>query len=289
MRIVNEFSHQYNITVINPLTSSPEFISENPYHYLYKPSVLTIGEIMADYAYQEFGDKPGIVLYGETANDQLLARAYADRFTDKEGKLSLIQGIDVEESEEVLQILLSSQSIKDASTEEGRENMEIAADSIGHIFVASNNSLIFSKVIGAVDTRGDSIKVIGASSWLESPVVKYEVYNRLGVTFYAPNYIPIETVSYAAFRKNYLRKHRMIPSQYAESGFDLAMFIGKSLQEYGNYPQVGWNEEGMIKGSLSPGFKYPGTQDNQVLPVLTFEGNDLKMTIKEAVQEDEDR
>jgi len=287
MRIVNEFSHQYRITLINPLTSSPEFIGSNPYHYLYNPSVLTIGEVMADYSIDKFGNKPGIVFYGESVNDQLMAQAYADRFTENGGKLSLVQGIEKDESERILEILLSSQSIKEASTEEGRENMEIAADSIGHVFVASNNSLIFSKVIGAVDTRSDTIKVIGAADWLESPVVKYEVFERLGVDFYAPNYIGREKRAYQVFRKQYLRKHREIPSKYAEVGFDLAMFIGQSLDKYGNYPQVGWNEEGLINGPLSPGFLYRGVQDNQLLPILTFDGEELRMMTKERERRDE--
>lgn len=287
MRIVNEFSHQYKITLINPLTSSPEFIRSNPYHYLYNPSVLTIGEVMADFNVEKFGEKPGIVLYGETINDRLMAEAYADRYIEKGGTLSLIRGIEKDESEQVLEILLSSQSIKDASTEEGRENMEIAADSIGHIFVASANSLIFSKVIGAVDTRGDNIKVSGAADWLESPVVKYEVFQRLGVEFYAPNYIQRDSESYAAFRKAFIRRHRETPSKYAETGFDLALFIGKSLDKYGNYPQVGWNEDGIIRGTLSPGFLYPGSQDNHLLPILTFEDESLEMTTRERQAGDE--
>ncbi|MEJ2003792.1 MAG: ABC transporter substrate-binding protein, partial [Cyclobacteriaceae bacterium] len=236
MRIVNEFSHQYKITLINPLTNSPEFIRSNPYHYLYNPSVLTIGEVMADHAFEKYGNKPGIVIYGETLNDQLTAQSYADRYIENGGTLSLIREIGKDESEEVLEILLSSQSIKDASTEEGRENMDIAPDSIGHIFVASNNSLIFSKIIGAVDTRSDAIKVFGSADWLESPVVKYEVFNRLDVSFYAPNYIRKDKPVYMDFRRKYMRRHREIPSKYAQAGYDLAIFIGQSLDRYGNYP-----------------------------------------------------
>ncbi len=279
-KMVNEFSHQYGINMFNPLTSAPDFINDNPFYFMYNPSVLTIGEVMANYTFEKYGDKPGIVMYGETSNDRLLAQAYADHYNELGGKLSIVVGIDKDRTREILEILLSSESIKEAASEEGRENMAIQSDSIGHIFVASSNSLIFSKVISAVETRGDSIKIIGSADWMEQPVVNYEVYERLGVTMYAPGFVNKQQPGYADFRKKYIRKHREVPSDYSEKGFEIAMFLGQSLKNYGNFPQVGWMEAGKMKGAITNGFEYRNAQDNQLVPILEIGGNKMKTVIE---------
>ncbi|MCA6075352.1 outer membrane protein assembly factor BamD [Fulvivirga sedimenti] len=285
-RMVNEFSQQYGINMYNPLTSAPDYLANNPFYFMYNPSVLTIGEVMADYAFEKYGSKPGIVFYGETSNDRLLAQSYADRYSELGGKLSIIEAINKDRTRKVLEILLSSESIKEAASEEGRENMAIQPDSIGHVFVASSNSLIFSKVISAVETRGDSIKIMGAADWMDQPVVNYEVYERLGAILYAPGYVNRQALNYSDFRKKYLRRHREVPTDYSEKGFEMAMFLGQSLKNYGNFPQVGWNENGRMKGVITPGFEYNNAQDNQLVPVLEVNKDGIRTVIRERQKEE---
>ena len=279
-KMVSEFGLQYGINVFNPLSNSPDNLDGNPHYFLLQPSAVTIGEVMADYAAENYADRPGVVLFGESDNDVKMARAYVKRYEAQTGQKLISMGISNEDSEEILQLLLSTTNIKDATTEEGRENISIGMDSLSHIFVASNNSLIFSKVVSAVETRGDNIQIIGSQSWVEMPIVKYETFERLKVIFYAPGYIDQRSPVYRRYQRDYIRKHRKVPSSFSDQGFEIAMFLGSSLNKYGNYPQLGWDEENIISGTITPGYSYPNKQDNQVVPILNFREDKLDILIR---------
>jgi hypothetical protein len=280
-KIVSEFGLQYGINVFNPISNSPDNLEGNPHYFLLQPSSITIGEVMADYSAENFADRPGVVLFGESENDVRMARSYVSRFEDQTGQKLISMGVSNDDSEEILQLLLSTTNIKEATTEEGRENISIGMDSLSHIFVASNNSLIFSKVVSAVETRGDNIQIIGSQNWIEMPVVKYETFERLKVIFYAPGYIDQQSNTYRRFQRDYIRKHRKVPSKFSDQGFEIALFLGNSLGKYGNYPQLGWDEEEIISGAITPGYSYPNKQDNQVVPVLSFGEEELDIKIRQ--------
>ena len=178
-------------------------------------------------------------------------------------------------------LLIPNTKLREAATEEAKEDYTIGLDSIGHIFVASKDNLISSKVLSAVEIRGDSIVVIGSADWLDTQVIKFDVYTKLGCFLYAPNYFNRDTDEYVAFRKSYILKHKESPTEYAEIGFELMQLMGRGLKEHGKYFQIGWRDKGLVKGHLTTGFDYRNSNDNLVLPILTFEDGAMKMKLKD--------
>ena len=279
--MVNEFSFVHKINVINPLRTDSEVIGNNPYSFLYHPSNETIGRRTADFAAERMEKKPGIIFYGESKSDSALAYAYKQRI-EKEGfEIIITKKIRKDSTRQILDLLLiTDKKITEASTDEAKERYQIAPDSVGHIFVASGNDLISSKVLSSVETRGDSISVIGSANWLELTAIDYEVYRRLGVTLYAPVYRVKDSKDYAAFREAYIKKHKTVPGKYVEVGYDLMMMVGAGLNKYGKYFQIGWNEEEMLDGCLTVGHRYKNTNDNNIVPILTFEDEGVKISYK---------
>ncbi|ELR70047.1 hypothetical protein C900_04417 [Fulvivirga imtechensis AK7] len=287
--VVQQFSFRHKINMINPLSSDSDIVGNNPYSFLLNPSNETVGRKTADYIEKKARNKNCIIFYGETRNDSVLAIAYKQRIESYGFKVAIMKEIKKRNSRQILDLLLiSDEKIKEATSEEGRSNLTIAQDSIGHIFVASDNDLISAKVMSAVETRGDSIMVVGSVNWLDLPAINYEAYQRLGVVLYAPLYIPKETEAYEAFRSKYVKKHKVPPSRTAEIGYDLMKFLGHSLHKYGKYFQLGWNKEYLMDGYLTIGYCYHQSQDNEVVPMLTFGDEGLKV-VYEIEQEDEDR
>ncbi len=281
-RLVSQFALDNKINMVNPLSNSVEFTGNNPYVFLFNPSVATIGEVSAQYALDNFSRKPGIVFYGDSKNDRVMAESYADAYTQGGGKLIMVRQVEKENSREILDILLNKGVELKNVTEEGGRPLSIPRDSLSHIFVASENSLIFSKVVSAVETRGDDVKIIGSAGWLDMPVVKYEVFERLKTHFYAPSYYPFDTKEYRNFRQKYLEKHREPPTNFAAKGYELGLFFGKSLKEYGKYPQVSWGREKNQTGYLTPEYQFSNYQDNQMVPFLQFaEEGGLELVLRE--------
>lgn len=277
--LVNNFSFVNKINVINPLRTDAEVIGNNPYAFLYHPSNETTGRRTADYVAKNVENKPGVIFYGESKSDSALAYAYKEKI-EKEGfEIIITRRIRKDSTRQILDLLLvTDKKIGEAASDEAKERYQIAPDSIGHIFVASKNDLISTKVLSSVETRGDSIQVIGSANWLELTAIDYEVYRRLDVILYAPVYKVKDSEDYEAFRQAYTRKHKVIPSKYAEVGYDLMMMVGTGLQQHGKYFQLGWNEKDLLEGCLTLGHRYKNTNDNNIVPILTFEDQGVKIS-----------
>lgn len=270
--VVNEFSFQNKINVINPLSSNSNVIGDNPFAFLFYPSNEAIGRAGAEYAIAHVAPKPGIIFYEDNPNDSAMAYAYKQRIEQDSIKIIAVKGMKKDETRQVLDMLLiANQKVTSSTDSAAREAYTIKLDSIGHIFVAGDNDLISSKVLSAVETRGDTIVVIGSAGWLSLPVIQYETYQKLGVALYAPNYFDKLTGNYAEFRRKYILRHKIIPSKYAEIGYELMYVMGHSLDKYGKYMQVGWREHGKMHGFLTDGIDYHGSNDNLVIPVLRFD------------------
>jgi tetratricopeptide (TPR) repeat protein len=274
--VVNEFSYKNRINVINPLSSNAEVIGKNPFSFLFSPSNETIGRKSAEYVLKNLNKKPGIIIYEDTPTDSAIAFAYKKRMEKDSFNIIITKKIYKNGSREILDMLLiANTKLRDASTEEAKEEYGIKLDSIGHIFVASSSDLISSKVLSSVETRGDSIVVIGSANWLDLPVIKYEMYSKLGTILYAPLYNIKTSKTYIAFRNSYVHKHKEVPNKYVEIGYELMQLMGRSLDSYGKYFQLGWEDKGFMKGYLTPGFDFANSNDNLMLPMLSFDNEDI--------------
>jgi hypothetical protein len=84
--------------------------------------------------------------------------------------------------------------------------------------------------------------------------------------------VDLEKPEVDGFRKDYLTKYGIIPSYYAFHGYDLALFWGRILGRNGNNIRRGLDSRDTYKDTyILSGFNYIKSQDNQVLPVTTFQ------------------
>lgn len=152
---------------------------------------------------------------------------------------------------------------------------KLRRDSLGSIFVASDDPLIYSKVISSVETRGDAVTIVGYETWLDQSVLDYEKFQTLGVVLVAPSYTAPANQHYQQFVKKYIRTHGQSPSPFARIGYEMMMFAGNSLKKYGVYFQDAFNKEKLLPGYTSEGFNYQFSHDNQLVPFIRFEGGEL--------------
>lgn len=289
--LVTDFGYQNKINVINPFFASSEIIGNNPFSFLYRPSSEVVGQRAAEYVSKIAKNKNGIIFYsGDSKQDSVLAFSYKKAIEEEGFNIIINKKINKDSTRAILDLLLiSNRKIKEASTEEARDKFKIAPDSVGHIFVASDNDLISSKVISAVETRGDSITVVGSANWMELPAINYDTYDRLETILYAPALINKETEQFSAFRDKYISIHKKAPSNMVTDGFELMMFLGKSLKKHGKYFQLGWNKAGYMPGYLAYGYNYKQANTNLLVPIISFEGEEMEVIIKKEDKRDENR
>jgi hypothetical protein len=157
-------------------------------------------------------------------------------------------------------------------------------DSLDCIFVASDDPLIYTKVISCVETRKDSVVVVGSENWLDQSAVDYEKYQTLGVVLAGPTFTARENRWYQAFQQKFSKSHGRTSSNspytnYAKIGYEFMLFVGHSLKKHGVYFQEALKKE-RAPGFLMEGYDYQQGRDNQLVPFIRFESGTLVVVQK---------
>ncbi|MFM9837520.1 MAG: hypothetical protein ACKVOQ_04605 [Cyclobacteriaceae bacterium] len=273
-KVVQEFSRANQINLIaNPVSNNSDFLADNPYALLYQPTHETIGSKSAEMVAAKVRNKNCIVFFSDSPKDSVMAFNFIRRALELGVRVVYAEEVRKETSAGILETLA-----KPTEYDEWKNPLQftLKKDSIGSIFVASDNPLIYTKVINSVETRGDSILVVGEETWLEDNSIDYAKFERTSVAFASPNFCPVDKASYLAFRKAYLKRHGVLPPENASKGYDLLMTLGKAISKYGVYFQDGLLVDGPLPGELTAGFWLQPARDNGFVPFVSFAGGELK-------------
>lgn len=268
------FSLAYKVNTFNPLHNNSELIGINPYAFLYQPSLEVLGrksgEFLADYV----SKKACMVFYGVSRRDSVLAANFMQSATEKGLVIVAANRLSRDDSQSVLSILATPTEYDELRYP---KEFTLKKDSLGCIFVASDDALIYAKVISSIETRGDKIIVLGSESWLDQHTIALEKFQNLSVVLSAPNFLSLDKPAAKAFVKKYVRMHGRVPSNYASIGYEQMLFLGSQLKKNGVYFQDGLSREGVIPGYLTEGFDYRFGRSNARVPFVKFEDGSMKV------------
>lgn len=270
---IQEFSLEHKVNVINPFFNNREFIDHNPFGFLFQPSVESMGKRSGEFLASYVEEKDCMVFYGANKRDSLLAANFIQ--TAQENGLNIVAShrIPKENVRQILEILATPTEYDEFKYP---SEFTLKKDSIGSIFVASDDPLLYAKVVSGVETRGDSIVVLGSEVWLEHTVVDFEKYQTLPIVLAAPNFVRADDPQYIAFLKHYIKQHGRVPSYYARNGYELMLFAGTLLKDHGVFFQEGLNNQEFIPGFLYQGYNFKFSRNNQYVPFIRYEDGYMK-------------
>ena len=148
-------------------------------------------------------------------------------------------------------------------------------DSINHMLIATESSAVINNLLGALVNRDEKVSVYGYGNWFFERTVNYDILQKLNVKLAVDDFIDKESLVYEQFREDFLAEFHQSPSTYHQLGYEFIMFIGGKLNEHGKYFQNSWNMD-LMEGCLMEGNWYPGTRDNQVVPIIEMQDFRLK-------------
>jgi hypothetical protein len=137
--------------------------------------------------------------------------------------------------------------------------------------VATNKELIAASSISGMETRGDSITLIGYEDWLDYKSLSLNQMEILDVKFIAPGYISNSNPRLQDVYQKILYTMNKSPNKYHYLGYELINFVGEMLYQHGIYFQVGLYDQEVYPGILYQGFDYSKSNDNQYIPIIGFE------------------
>jgi hypothetical protein len=142
-------------------------------------------------------------------------------------------------------------------------------DSLGSIFVASDDALIYAKVVSSIETRGDQIIVLGSERWIDQTTIDPGKFQSLPIVFTSPNYINSQKPAAVAFSKKFLKLHGRAPSSYSYMGYELMLLLGNQLKKNGVYFQEAL-AKGPVPGFLTEGVNYQNGRSSDLIPIIKF-------------------
>ncbi len=274
---IQEFSIANKVNVVNPLTNDLEMVKGNPFGFLFQPSYEKLGEKSAQYLANDpqHGKKKCLVFYGANVRDSVLAWNFIRKAEELGVKVILKQEVFKEESNKITAVLATPTEFDEYKAP---IQFTIPKDSIGAIFVASEDPMIYTKVVSAVETRKDNTLIIGSESWMDNGSIDLMKFQRMNFVFYAPNYVSSANAYYQDFTQRFIKEHGRAPSSlslsYARIGYELMLVLGHALKKYGVYIQNGLATE-VQPGFQMQGFDFRGGNYNQSVPFVKFSNGSL--------------
>jgi tetratricopeptide (TPR) repeat protein len=276
-KLVQEFSMANRINTVHPFSNSTDIIGNNPHAFLFQPSAETLGKKSAEFLASKVTRKNCMVFYGTGKKDSVLAANFVQKATEKGLKVVLNEKVSNKDAGKILEILATPTEF-----DEFKNPIEftLKKDSIGSIYVASDDALIYAKIVSGIETRGDSVKVVGSENWIDDSAIDLEKYQTLNIALTSPNFADPSKPKYRDFFNKFAKTYGRNPSSFSRMGYELMILFGNQLKNNGVFFQEGLAKSGSIPGYLSEGFNYEFGRDNAVVPFATFDRGRLKVIEK---------
>ena len=240
-----------------------------------------MGKIIAKYAGDNFENKACAIYYGPRGTDSLTAYNYSVRMRADSFYVAIAQKTQTDKAREIYDSLTSAVDVIDSVElermwKEGlrvrvypkKDSFLLKIDSLGHIFIASDNKAIASEVMAAITSRGDTTQLIGVGNWFSTANASLDLMETLGVWLAMQEYENLLNPTNISIRNKYTALYNKKPSKYVYFGYYAMKFLGQSLLEYGVYFQNGYKE----KGNIDHFFDFAHSQDNQHLVLYKLVG-----------------
>lgn len=275
--MVQEFSQVNQINLFNPISNNYELVRNNFYGFLFQPSYETIGSQSAEYLASVKRNKKCMVFYGESKRDSTLAANFVAKAQQSGLKILRAEKVTKETSRKILEILATPTELDEFKIP---KQFTLPKDSLGSVFVASDDPLIYTKVISCVETRKDSVTIIGSENWLDQTAVDYSKYEALRIVLFGPNFSADNNPAYLAFQRKFIKVHGRNSSassysNYAKVGYDFMLFAGNTLNKHGVYFQDAISKNKQVPGYLTGGYDFTASRTNQYVPFIEFKNGKL--------------
>ncbi|SFP76406.1 ABC transporter substrate-binding protein [Hymenobacter arizonensis] len=263
-RLLARYAREHQIVCVNPLSEDGDLVMDNPWHYLYGPSAATQGRVAAQFAISTFGTaRPGVLLHEEGKDDTDFATAYRTTFEAQGGKIAAVRRFNGE-AEESLNAAFAGLDLLNT----------------GHLMVASENRRTGPVTLRLLQQQPAATRpgLLCPGSWLDNPRLEISQLNIPSVFFVHPKYYDEQRPGFRRFRQLYLQRQRLPPSVYANQGFEMLLYFGSALFQYGPAFQPSLVTAPPVAGAVFEGQSYQGgAHDNQVVPIVKLTNLELQL------------
>ncbi|MEM9417280.1 MAG: hypothetical protein AAF963_02915 [Bacteroidota bacterium] len=267
--LVTAFARAHSINLFNPLSENAEVVDDNPFAFLFKPSLETQARKAVEFTLKNVPEETSIgIIYGTSAEDAIQANTYKqhiERMTGQE--VALMLPLAPEKSLYFLHQLRGLVEAEDKEVPEEEHEELLRLTSLTHLYVASKDELIAANVLSAVEMLKINPHIIGYEAWLKNNALTLDQLQRLRLSLVAPDYIDYQRASIRDFRCHFYEQFAQYPTKWACIGYEMMLFLGHMLNQHGIYFQKHWAKQA-YQGTVFSGVAYSTHHDNQQVPIV---------------------
>jgi thioredoxin-like negative regulator of GroEL len=282
--VVSEFSKKNNIINISPFSANSKILENNDFTFLFQPTLELQAGNAARYASQNFRydssyvnnysppkqnsrykepleKKKAIIFFGSELKDSLLAVRHKDS--------CLANGLEVIHLEKITRDRVGLlRTILGDTIKLGKAN---------HVFASTSDEVVAANIMSLIEVSRQTTPLITRSDWLFFNLISFEQFEKRNVFFIHPDYYDYSNPLYRDFKAAYIDRTKIYPSIQSLQGFELMMYFGQALQQYGTYFKYGLDAAGFTKGMIFQGFDYSNSFSNRYVPITRFRDKNLML------------
>lgn len=271
LAIVSEKSKEKEIYLVSPNSFSNEVFEDNPYLLRAAASRETLMRYMANYVAIQHQDDNVLMINSANAKDWTLRKMFKQYYNGAVGTFPNVWSDSI-------------RSVTIDVTKPEQVSKWLRKDTLNVLVVPSNSLAFVSDFmtrLSRVD-RSYRIQVYGLDNWLRFDNIDAEYKNRFKLRLVAPSFVDYNDDNVKSFLQKYRDRYHMEPSQYGYGflGFDLTMFFGKALMEYGlNFPtDLNHIEMKGVTSDYRFGRSTTGKEfENKAVYILEYDDYDIKI------------
>ena len=251
-KVATAYCQMNQIPIVNPMSNNRRILDEYSLSFLAQPSAEMQAIKASDFVRnQAFLGRNTAIYYTDSPNDSTMAAIYRQQMQKV--------GYEIVKFEKILPY--SNDIIA-----------KLPTNRVSHIFMATSDKKAGLSMITALNKKENMTPLITTAEAFNSSSLSNGTLSGREVFCLDPEFVDLEKPEVDTFRKDYLSKYGIIPSYYAFHGYDLALFWGRILNRNGaNIRKILDNQDSYKDTYTLSGYNYLNSQDNQILPVTTFQ------------------
>lgn len=255
------YAKQNNIYMLSPLSPSSNITSDNEYFLMANSTLHTQLEKTIEYVIKDHANANFILVYrNEKENESKIAAEFRSGF-DK------------------LKLANPRMTLRETYSFSGIAP-NLNADN-NYIFITSNEELFVNSLLRDLSksSRENNITLLGLQSILSFESVSLDYFENLHLHYPTAYYVDQDLSKTKKFNEAFISKYDVKPSEYAYRGYDITLYFGNLLKNYGPAINANLEQPNAMAGQMLGNFKFRACQagdtinffENQNISILRYE------------------
>ena len=277
-RIASAYANQNTMLLVNPIATSSDLVTNQPMSFLAQPSLSQQARKAAEQARSlgTSGARRVAIYFGTSRKDSLLAMAYQAELKRQNYQIVDFRKLSgtAQAMADAMQFATMTTPVRPATAPTTTPAAPPMGMTLNHVFLASSNEDDGVRLLDALSRRRVSAPLIATSGAFDYYRNSISTFTRRDLYLLYPDYVDATREPVVAFQEQYVAKRNTIPSVYAHEGYDMMLFFGRQMAKNG----IPFRSRTTLRTDvdddyLLSGFDYSQTNENQVVPIVKFDGD----------------